>query len=120
MLATCGCQRYEMVHTESSAWRWVRTAVGTAPDGLGDLTEAGTDVRESGVMMVRDVASLVLAPLAQVSAAELPQIVSSVHPSSANSAARNGASPTAKNSSSCGGLTDVPLSMVWAWPRWCT
>jgi len=111
MLATCGCQRYEMVHTELNAWRCVRTAVGSTPDGLGDLTEAGTDVRERS-NDGPDVVSLILAPLAQVSAAELPQIVSSVHPSSANSAARNGASPTAKNSSSCGGLTDVPLSIA--------
>ena len=47
----------------------------------------------------------------------LPHTVSSVHPSAANSEARSGASPTEKNSSSCGGLTGVPASMAWAWPR---
>ncbi len=45
------------------------------------------------------------------------QIVASVHPSSSNSAARSGASATEKNSSSCGGGTDVPLSIACAWPR---
>jgi hypothetical protein len=45
------------------------------------------------------------------------QIVASVHPSSLNSTARSGASAIEKNSSSCGGGTDVPLSIACAWPR---
>ena len=45
------------------------------------------------------------------------QTPASVHPSSLNSTARSGASATEKNSSSCGGGTDVPLSIACAWPR---
>jgi hypothetical protein len=39
-------------------------------------------------------------------------------PSSANSVARKDSSPAEKNSSSCGGMTDVPLSIACACPRW--
>src|SRR5690242_7298021 len=44
------------------------------------------------------------------------QAISSVHPSSANSTARSNASLAAKNSSSCGGGTEVPLSIPCACP----
>ncbi len=43
---------------------------------------------------------------------QCPQINASVQPSSAKSAARRPDSPAQKNSSSCGGATEVPLSMA--------
>jgi hypothetical protein len=59
----------------------------------------------------------VLASAGQAPAAPLPQTVASVQPRAANSSARSGASSAQKNSSSCGGWTEVPLSMACAWPR---